>query len=127
MKIISLKRTKYRFITLRPIIENNNKTLIFTDYPISIFKCFIFCLFNRKKKVDIFFCDGNTKNINFFIIKFFLKLKNKSIIWFNNFSEIEFNKFYGEFKHYLFFPEQIKYLPYLKKKKINYFSKKNKF
>jgi hypothetical protein len=117
MKIISLGRAKYRLITLSPIIQNNDKTFIFTDYPISIFKCFIFCLLNSKNKVDIFFCDGNINNINYFIIKFFLKIKKKNIIWFNNSLEIKFNDLNNEFEHWTFFPEQIKYLSYLKKKK----------
>lgn len=117
MKIISLGRAKYRLITLNPIIENNDKTFIFSDYAISLFKCFIFCLLNSKKNADIFFCDGNIKNINFYIIKFFLKIKKKNIIWFNNSLEVKYNVLNNKFKHYTFFPEQIKYLSYLKKKK----------
>ena len=114
IKVISLGKAKYRSLTLGPIIDNSKNVSIFTDYPVSLIKCFIFCLINKTIMIKIFFCDGNTSTLNSKILKFFFKIKNINILWFNDLTEIETKKNISN-KNLIFFPEQIKY----KKEKLN--------
>jgi hypothetical protein len=110
MKVISLSRSKYRLITLKPIFETDKKALFFTDHALSILKCIIFCLKNKKKKINIYFCDGDINTINFLILKFFLKINKLGIIWFNSIIEIKYFCNPEQFEHYIFFAEQVKYI-----------------
>ena len=109
LKVISLKRAKYRKITLSPFLEMNNDLYIFDDYIFSLIKCVFFCLFNKKKNIEIIFCDGNVETLNFKIINFFFRNIKKSILWFNSLNEINNSKLI-DFDHYNFFPEQRKFL-----------------
>ena len=109
LKVISLKRAKYRKITLSPFLEINNDLYIFDDYIFSLIKCVFFCLFNNKKNIEIIFCDGNVETLNSKIINFFFRNIKKSILWFNSLDEINNSKLI-DYDHYNFFPEQRKFL-----------------
>lgn len=116
IKIISLGKAKYRSLTLGPIIDNSKNVSVFTDYPASLIKCFIFSLINKNIIIELFFCDGNTSTLNSKILKFFFKIKNINILWFNNLNETEKEtKKNISNKNLIFFPEQIKY----KKENLN--------
>jgi hypothetical protein len=116
IKIISLGKAKYRSLTLGPIVDNSKNVSIFTDYPVSLIKCFIFSLINKNIIIELFFCDGNSSTLNSKILKFFFKIKNINILWFNNLNETEEEtKKNISNKNLIFFPEQIKY----KKENLN--------
>ena len=109
LKVISLKRAKYRKITLLPFLEINNNLYIFDDYFFSLLRCVLFCLFNKKKNIEIIFCDGNINTLNFKIINYFFRNIKKSILWLNSLDEINNSKLI-DYDHYNFFPEQKKFI-----------------
>ena len=109
LKVISLKKAKYRKITLSPFLEINNNLYIFDDYFFSLLKCIFFSLFNKTKNIEIIFCDGNVDTLNFKILKYFFKNIKKSILWFNSLNEIN-NSNFIDYNNYNFFPEQRKFL-----------------
>lgn len=75
IKVISLGKAKYRSLTLGPIIDNSKNVSIFTDYPVSLIKCFIFCLINKTIMIKIFFLRWKYFNFKLKNFKIFLKLK----------------------------------------------------
>jgi len=124
MNIISIKKNSYRKKTLRPFLENNKNTVIFSDHIISLIKCLFFCLIYKKKYIKIFFCDNERKNLNSRILFLFLKIKKINLIWFNSALEIKLIKNNKKFNHYIFFQEQKKFFKLENIKLINFFPKK---
>jgi len=124
MNIISIKKNSYRKITLRPFLENDKNTVIFSDHIISLIKCLLFSLISKKKNIRFFFCDNETTNLNSKILFFFLKIKKINLIWFNGALEIKQVENSKKFNHYIFFKEQKEFFKSQNIKLINFFPKK---